>query len=915
MRKVYKYLFLLFIISLSFTGIGLSNFLIPNYSTIENNINIVDENIEYSNVNVAYKYYDSKEMIEEPSTIKYISDSNNDGVADDGFVSISGDKQTNNEFNEMKNYLQTYYQTLITEFSEFGKKPPTFETIDVSFESGVYSNFYKINEDNGNEIYFVFEVNNELRYEAKNRLLYETYSYSGSYRMYTVEYSSNFNVSDVPNAQISTLKIIKGNTINSNRIIYNNEDIPLDDYYFIGFYLTDSSFSTLASYFSLDTKITEDNIYLVALFNKTGTEASASLYDISNIINSNNGTLSIYKGSSNANVLNDYTFETSSNSFSLGNKNKTVHIDSGETVNFALNTGETYHENTPANSQNDTIVEPIGNKSLEYKVVLQNDLYIDGTLNIGASYGSGNNSTNQQGTIHSAYVLLDLNGHNIYLNSGASLNAYGLIINSKDTGMIYNKGGNILTLAVVHDYKGGDNASSMAASDKNFPFIFYQLPYLRAKIKFQFDDNNNFGNLSGLVKIFVGSLNIAGIYEPQFSNVTLKFIGSGNDAFFHVSKKSNETSEPYIIFNTYLPDIAETKTNDFSNTGSFKNDYNYDTLYRTRWEINNLSFRIEALLLTLKFVIDIKVDTSEFNFPISSTFDIILNNSDGYIEQAIQFLPGCSFIVDKRSNLLLGFNENRAAEISVCGESPNHYSYNKNVFIDNYKDSTVSSNEYASHFLNSKILWKYYGMPKVFIYGNLYFKKGSSYNYKIAGEINVNKIGYYTNSIGDGELYNLKTDDVFSKLQSSGVNVITYGYDYIPFTADYHLKTYARPFISNGISYIHDLESYQTTMVGSFDKQTGILSMNNNLYYFNIDNSSFQSTNKSLNIKECTYDSNTHLITDITTGNQYVYFSECAFLVLGSSGSEYTIQTIRVNNSTTSVVVTYKQDLKQWTKK
>ena len=220
MRKVYKYLFLLFIISLSFTGIGLSNFLIPNYSTIENNINIVDENIEYSNVNVAYKYYDSKEMIEEPSTIKYISDSNNDGVADDGFVSISGDKQTNNEFNKMKNYLQTYYQTLITEFSEFGRKPNTYETIDVSFKSGVYSNFYKINEDNGNEIYFVFEVNNELRYKATNIWVVigsrETYSYSGSYRMYTVEYSSNFNVSDVPNAQISTLKIIKGNTISSH---------------------------------------------------------------------------------------------------------------------------------------------------------------------------------------------------------------------------------------------------------------------------------------------------------------------------------------------------------------------------------------------------------------------------------------------------------------------------------------------------------------------------------------------------------------------------------------------------------------------------------------------------------------------------------------------------------------------------
>lgn len=300
--------------------------------------------------------------------------------------------------------------------------------------------------------------------------------------------------------------------------------------------------------------------------------------------------------------------------------------------------------------------------------MLQNDLIINGQLQVEGNYGV-NTSGITQGVITKEYMCLDLNGHNITINNGGKLISDGLIIDSVGTGQINVEGGGYLrTLAVIHDYRGGTITQSYVNNDV-FPFQVYQLPYLRCKARVKYDQTNGWGSLNGYVNaqafrdVVVGDLTILK-GQQEFE---LNFIGPSNSNYFiKLDKPSANNEDSYV-------DVIGYKEN------SINENKLYSISQRVKIIINNCSVSIGEFKFNIKVSgISISVDTSKYSLPISSFFDLEIKNSFLTLDKRIKFLPGSSLIVDKNSTTLLSYDKKakRAGQISVLDKS--YYYYDKN---------------------------------------------------------------------------------------------------------------------------------------------------------------------------------------------------------------------------------------------
>lgn len=124
------------------------------------------------------------------------------------------------------------------------------------------------------------------------------------------------------------------------------------------------------------------------------------------------------------------------------------------------------------------------------RIQLQNDVVLTGSLTLGARLGISDNATDWgqsklQNIINGAYAELDLNGYNLVIASGASIDAYGSVTDSKGTGnLILENGATMWATMVVED----------AAREDSYPtqFLwggqamnFFKCPYLNCNITFK----------------------------------------------------------------------------------------------------------------------------------------------------------------------------------------------------------------------------------------------------------------------------------------------------------------------------------------------------------------------------------------------------------------------------------------------
>lgn len=719
----------------------------------------------------------------------------------------------------------------------------------------------------------------------------------------------------------NSITIDKGSSIPTS-FIKNSfyKDSNSKNYEFVGFKEVGSDGKPSDSFISLDkTFLTDTTLY--AIFNSKTLDGDTK-YNLSDTINNTpSGTVDFNAGVAvgKLNLSNDFTWLDSEKKVFLGGAYTNTTIKEGVKARFIFNDGSDSKKNE---FNSDSVhVEPV-EKNRQYTVVLQNDLIINGQLQVEGNYGV-NTSGATQGVITKEYMCLDLNGHNITINNGGKLISDGLIIDSVGTGQINVEGGGYLrTLAVIHDYRGGAMTQSYVNKDV-FPFQVYQLPYLRCKARVKYDQTNGWGSLNGYVNaqaftdVDAGLTVIKGQQEFE-----LNFIGSSDSNYFiKLDKPSTYKEDSYV-------DVIGYKENSIDETSANKL---YSISQRIKIIINNCSVSIGEFKFDIKVnIISVSVDTSKYSLPISSFFDLEVKNSFLTLDKRIKFLPGSSLIVDKYSTTLLSYDKKaqRAGQISVLDKS--YYYYDKNykyVTTDlikladmsggkdkngNATEANISGDNYGQQVFKAQSFQKYKSNPNVQIKGTLLFKTGnnSGMDYQLSGTINLSKIGYTP----DGTLSSstiVNSNNPFSELNKQSVKVITYGYDYMigNCSKNSHVKGFSRPLVSNETAYYNDgTKSY----VGTYEDD-GIFRANSKTYYFNNDGKYSTNDTTLPTLKECDYDSNSKIITD--NNQKYIYIASMYCKLTSTDNKTGAVDHTRLSgNATVESKVKYDNNLGKWVK-
>lgn len=449
-------------LSVSISTVGFSSFVINNKLNTTNTIQINKANKD-DKITISFKY--------QVCTGYKETEGNEEGTGHDN-VNIGN-------WNKDKTEYDNFFK-LVNEWCETG-----FSGNSVEADS------YK---RKGKGIYSGYNVYIKVSRKIETHKLFSKTYYSGEYTI-TVKKINVQLAYDFPSTSTS-ITIDKGSSIPTS-FIKNSfyKDKNSKDYEFVGFKeVADGKPSD--SFISLDkTFITDTTLY--AIFNKKTLDGDTK-YNLSDTINNtSSGTVDFNAGVAvgKLNLSNDFTWLDSEKKVFLGGANTKTTIKEGVKARFIFNDGSDSKKNE---FNSDSVhVEPV-EKNRQYTVVLQNDLIINGQLQVEGNYGV-NTSGITQGVITKEYMCLDLNGHNITINNGGKLISDGLIIDSVGTGQINVEGGGYLrTLAVIHDYRGGNMTQSYVSKDV-FPFQVYQLPYLRCKARVKYDQTNGWGSLNGYV--------------------------------------------------------------------------------------------------------------------------------------------------------------------------------------------------------------------------------------------------------------------------------------------------------------------------------------------------------------------------------------------------------------------------------
>lgn len=866
-------------LSVSISTVGFSSFVINNKLNTTSTIQINKTNKD-EKVKISFKYQVCTGYKEE---------------IDKEEVVIKQKTEIENETNY--NDFFTYVNSIcINDFSKTVKK-------------GTH-HFKGINEFSG------WEINIYVTKEINSYWLFGT-RYSGEYNI--TKSKITINKAFVTPDTSTSITIDKGSSIPTS-FIKNSfyKDSNSKDYEFVGFKEVGSDGNPSDSFISLDkTFITDTTLY--AIFNSKTLNGDTK-YNLSDTINNtSSGTVDFNAGAAvgKLNLSNDFTWLDSEKKVFLGGANTKTTINKGVKARFLFNDGSESKKNEF--SSESVHVEP-DEENRQYTVVLQNDLIINGQMQVEGNYGV-NTSGITQGVITKEYVCLDLNGHNITINNGGKLFSDGLIIDSVGTGQINVEGGGFLrTLAVIHDYRGGTMTQSYVNNDV-FPFQVYQLPYLRCKARVKYDQTNGWGSLNGYVNaqafrdVVVGDLTILK-GQQEFE---LNFIGSSNSNYFiKLDKPSTYNEDSYV-------DVIGYKENSTDETSANKL---YSISQRIKIIINNCSVSIGEFKFDIKVSgISISVDTSKYSLPISSFFDLEIKNSFLTLDKRIKFLPGSSLIVDKYSTTLLSYDKKakRAGQISVLDKS--YYYYDKNykyVTTDlikladmsgkdqngNATEANISGDGYGQRVFKDQSFQKYKSNPNIQIKGTLLFKTGndSGMDYQLSGTINLSKIGYTS----DGKLSSstiVNSNNPFSELNKQSVKVITYGYDYMigNCSNNSHVKGFSRPLVSNETTYYNDgTNSY----VGTYEDD-GIFRANSKTYYFNNDGEYKTNDTTLPTLKECNYDSNSKIITD--NNQQYIYIASMYCKLTSTGNKTGTVDHTRLSeNATVDSKVKYDNTLGKW---
>ena len=280
-------------------------------------------------------------------------------------------------------------------------------------------------------------------------------------------------------------------------------------------------------------------------------------------------------------------------------------------------------------------------KGYLYTIKLAGDIVIKkgSFLSIGAFVLSTNGGGEAGGIIQGNNVELDLNGHSITIEEGATLNAYGYIVDTKKNsdgslkGTIYNHG-TIYSPMVVCDYSGGGNTVGRAFSGV-VPFSMFNMPYLSAKVYFY-----NTSKLLCPTALYASS---------TLSKIVCKIIGSDGDSFIQL-----EDSSSILIGETKNNRSTDQKifySGDDKDNSPTKEGFRCSLIFRGNIKINSLKLSI-AMNKSVASV-NASFDLAAFNFPIAPYYSFTIeNNSKVTCPLTLEFYPGSTLLAKEGSEIV-----------------------------------------------------------------------------------------------------------------------------------------------------------------------------------------------------------------------------------------------------------------------
>ena len=811
----------------------------------------------------------------------------------------------------------------LNQFLSFDSEEGTlFNPVNKTINFGIYTTKSKTeNKD------FVIEVIENLKFNSTDYGLRTSNTYSGTVSIYLqesfIEYVAleNLNTIDINfTDEITTSQV--ANTM-LKELAQNDPEIT---YSILGFY---NSFNNgvLENKYINDTFTDTATIYL-ALYKPISEQIGK--YSVTETINNiQSGTYDFYVNNpagGGQNIWNDYSYDQTNSSFNLGFSNLATTIHQGSIINFALNDGFKLNLNdkdyqppsAPSYANPDT-----QQNSRQYTIRLINDLYINGTLNLHSKVGN-NTSSSMQSSINGGYVNLDLNGHNIYISSTGTLNSYGIIEDSVGSGKInVSVGGTLASYVTIEDYKSGTSTTELV-DQKVFPFTNYLFPYLRCNVFIECTKNTqniiSTGTFNGIV-----SLKLINDKPPlltlRIANMILNFIGTGENTFFKINDVLNQTgntnSGVYLNFNFN----ENTNFDDFP-TDSY--EYRYLTTIRNRWNFVNLDISLNKITMNVAGALGVDdlagimnafgvkipstINTDEYVFPLPSYFDLNFVNSIFRFSQPVQILPGASLYFDENCFVYLEYNTSRSAGLYSSGDAVK--TFKNGGFIN----TTTSTNDLSSTgLINTQSIWEYSNQPSINCLGTIVFTKGNTVSpYVLVGNINFNKVAICDSNGSNLQELDVDKNQLFSTLQTNGVNVKTYSYFIYPGNENMALKAYTLPLISYDNAYVYNSDGTYN-LYGGYNQDNGIFTDSNGLNYFFLNDQTFSLTSTSTTLVQLdNLDSTQNFIT--YNGSNYVYFGGCYWLATTISGNKATININKANKTPAIVDVTYDTTNNLWKK-
>ena len=401
----------------------------------------------------------------------------------------------------------------------------------------------------------------------------------------------------------------------------------------------------------------------------TLTASVVSKTDLNSAVNVESGSgVSV---SSNSVTVNQTTSSGTSNIVSIsGNIDKTITSQSydafGSNNVFAdLSDKESFFKPDRKNqgSGNNTI--GLSDNTLANKINLSGDLVItNSTFNISAWTGFYNSydysQRNFQGYIIGSYTQLDLCGNNLIVGNGATLNAYGQIVDSVGGGkIIVEKGGTLKSTFVVEDHVHERHTPVIYAYGGSI-FSMYRMAYLNCDIEFRYGSS-----AYGVLRMDFGGNN------DNFYDGELKLIGT--DSSSYIQMNSNKTNG-YILREYAIDSGVQSAIsgNTFCKNNVLDQKYKYifNDLDIT---INPPKFNISftSIGITLKF----DINFGKGNNFIPPYFYFYLYNTKITLKATFTFLPGSYLYVDSKSiiNLSGDLSGHFQAPSLISGKFTAHY--------------------------------------------------------------------------------------------------------------------------------------------------------------------------------------------------------------------------------------------------